>query len=80
MPFALFSKKMSMEKKESLAREMLKHLLQTDQPVYEIQRSTFPIIDPDTKLEDLVGDRSFLLFSRLAIAGSPSLVLSGMTA
>ena len=70
VPFALFSKKLSVEKKESLAKKLVKYLPQTENPVFEIQRSTFPVIDPNTELEDLVGDRSFLLFSLLQVGYS----------
>ena len=59
-----------MEKKESLAKEMVKYLPQTENPVFEIQRSAFPVVDPHTELEDLVGDRSFLLFSLLQVGFS----------
>ena len=58
---------MSIEEKDNLATEMLKHQPMTKNPVFEIKPPSFPEVKADTKLEDLVGTRSFLIFSLLKV-------------
>ena len=53
-----------------MAKEMVKYIPNSENPVFQIQRSAFPTIGPTTELEDLVGERSFLLFSLLQVAWS----------
>ena len=67
VPFAFFSEKVSMEEKAQLAKKMLSFAPKSENPEFEIQRQRFPEILPNTKLEDLLGDRSFLIFSLLKI-------------
>ena len=70
MPFALFSSKLSPDEKMSLASEMLKHEPETEDHRIKIKKTDFPDVTPDTKLEDLVGERSFLIFSLLKVSHS----------
>ena len=63
MPFDLFYSKLRPDEKMSLASEMLKHEPETEDHKFEIKKTVFPDVTPDTKLEDLVGERSFLIFS-----------------
>ena len=67
VPFALFSPKLSNDEKENLAAKILLHAPQVENPVFEIQKQRFPEITPETVLGDLVGERSFLLFSLLKV-------------
>jgi hypothetical protein len=70
VPFALFSSKLSSEEKMSFATEMLKHEPEAEDHRFEIKKTVFPDVTPDTKLEDLVGERSFLVFSLLKVSYS----------
>ena len=67
VPFAFFSEKVSMEEKTQLAKKMLSFAPKSENPEFEIQRQRFPEVLPNTKLEDLLVDRSFLIFSLLKI-------------
>ena len=56
-----------MEEKTQLAKKMLSFAPKSENSEFEIQRQRFPEVLPNTKLEDLLGDRSFLIFSLLKI-------------
>ena len=68
MPFALFSDLLGTDEREQLA-EKLRSCPPPSQPL-QPKLPIFPDMTPETKLSDLIGERSYMLFDLLGLSCS----------
>ena len=64
VPFALFSNRVDMDTKSHMAAKMLTF---SPPEKFQLGKPKFPVIKPGTKLVDLVGSKSYMLFSILGV-------------